>query len=299
MEWIRMHPYTSAVLAVCLVVFFGVILVNQKSAVSSDSSSIIAWGGGGDGFFNTPLGSKPAEIEERRDLFQAVQNTAPFSYIPFRNTSQSLIETEEQDAELAEVLKFLSGAISGNETGNINPTTEGSGFDVYSFIPRGLIATTSTRAIRTSTQNELYGYGNDAGFIIMTFEDTNEGMSRVLKDQAEDPTNAEKNQRLQDLAEDMIRVGEDLEALNRVPQIAVAANKALAKSYKEMGAKLALISGVSGDDARIEAMLSYNTTVESFVKNFVNVATLFSAAGVTFQQFDGGSVFTFSAGTSF
>jgi hypothetical protein len=61
-----------------------------------------------------------------------------------------------------------------------------------------------------------------------------------------------------------------------------------------MGAALSKVPEAKLDQDMLTAMLAYNTTVETYVKNYVSLATLLSAYGVTFSTYDAGVVFTFT-----
>ncbi len=123
-------------------------------------------------------------------------------------------------------------------------------------------------------------------------------MPQVLKDQFEDPQDAGKNTRLTDLGKSLSNVGRAIEELyDAAPPQAKSANRRLSDSYREIGGKLVLIPNAQGEKQLIDAMLAYNNAVDVFVKNYVSVATLFSASGVTFRSDEAGSVFTFTAAT--
>lgn len=300
MQWFREHPYASAITAVSVVLFLGAYLVKERTMVSPHPSTTIAWGGTGSSFLFPILGEDvPIDNtlgKDLADLYQKMRNAPAFSYIPYAPADTS--GDAENNFDPGSLLNQLSNGGNG-DSGNGATIIDDSVFaDAYSFIPRGLIATTISESNQTPTQQALYRYGNDAGSYIKMFEERNPGMARILKDQFEDPRNPQKNALLLTLAEDMVEVGLSLEALNEIPSMVASANTRLSGSYKKMGEKLALIPDAARDEERIEAMLAYNAAVEEYVKGYVALATLFSIAEVKFGSTDSGSIFTFKA-TSF
>ena len=79
-----------------------------------------------------------------------------------------------------------------------------------------------------------------------------------------------------------------------MPQEVAPANKNLAESYRAMGGKLRLIPDANTDEEKIQAMLGYNATVETFTKHYIALVTLFSLSGAIFRNDEPGSVFMFS-----
>ncbi|KKW17190.1 MAG: hypothetical protein UY57_C0023G0004 [Candidatus Kaiserbacteria bacterium GW2011_GWB1_50_17] len=295
MQWFREHPYASAITAVSVVLFLGAYLVKERATVSPISSTTIAWGGTGNGFWYPTLGEGiPADStlgKSLADLYQQMRSTPSFSYIPYAPADTS--GDMEDNFDLSTLLNQLS---NGESVGSGNDATEDDPAfaDAYSFIPRGLIATSVPESKQTPTQQALYQYGNDAGFYIKLFEERNLSMERILKDQFEDPRDPQKNSMLLALAEGMTEIGFSLEKLNKIPSMATSANTRLSDSYKKMGEKLALIPSAERDEERIAAILAYNAVVEEYVKSYVALATLFSIAEVKFGSTDPGSIFTFT-----
>ena len=82
--------------------------------------------------------------------------------------------------------------------------------------------------------------------------------------------------------------------MDTVPSEALSAHQALAKSYQDLGANLALIPQAPRDSDFVQAIQTYDTSADVYTRNFVALASLFGAYGVTFAQGDPGSVFTFT-----
>ena len=177
---------------------------------------------------------------------------------------------------------------------------------VYSLIPSGT-ATPVALKPRTPTQQALFAYGNEAGQIVLAFDDAHIDMAQVLTDWFADRGSAASNVAsnatefdsagAQAIAHDMQTAGTSLAALEGVPSAATAANEALAKGYRDAGDRLLVVikSGGGSDAELVEAMKSYNATADSYVSAFVSLATMFSLYGVTFGSGDAGSAFAFPA----
>lgn len=270
----------------------GFVIVQQRSPVSPGTSSTSSWGNTG-GFLNTnlqPVGASNLS-ESPSGIYTAVQNLPPFLYTPPMQNIENTGETKngfDFDAFLAELSRPKTSPATKNPSDSSVP-------DTYSYIPKNIISTSEASSERTESQEALHTYGNDAGLIIQLFEDRNKSMARILKDQFEDPTNPDKAAAVVNLGNAMVSVGESLEELESVPSQALSAHTRLAESYKKAGEKLALVPNAVTDEEKISAMLAYNATAEEFVRNYISLVTLFSAAGVTFSSNESGSVFTFTA----
>ena len=292
MEWIRMHPYVSALVAVGILFLVGAYIVKERTAVAPNPSSTIAWGGGG-GFLQPTTGAQYQGGPEEPDLYRRVQSGPPFW---FPASSPNTSEEETQSTNTFDIEALIS-LISPKDSGSQTDTSGSSLFsDAYSFLPRGLIATSTPGKEYTPAQEALRAYGNEAGSYIQSFEERNRDMARVLKDQFEDRENPLKNAALVGLADGLAGVGDSLLSIEIVPEQAASANAKLAASYRAMGAKLRLIPDANTEEARIQAMLAYNATVEEFIKSYTALATLFSLSEVTFRTDEPGTVFMFSGG---
>ncbi len=286
MQWLRSHPYAAALLSAGLLLIVGTLIVFNRSGVAPEAGARV-WSGGAPGFFN-PVGDTGALQDPQENLYATVRNGPPFYYDPGR-TPVPAPPSSADDLDFEALLSMLS---SPSRTKPVDANRE-TGFDAYSFIPKGLISTSSPSR-RSAAQQALYNYGNEAGGAIQTFEDMSRNSPQVLKNQFEDRRNPGKNAALLALAGGMRGVGRSLLSIEEVPSAVQAAHERLAQSYEEMGERLSKIPEAQTDEAMLQAMLSYNASVETFTKNFVALATLFSAYDVTFGSEDPGSVFTFT-----
>jgi len=295
MDWLRLHPYTLIAVAISILVLIGAYLIQQRLGVEPDPNRTVAWGGFNGFLYPVDTGGRVNTTAEQTqpDLYRDVQSGPPFWYSPPTDGGAMQSDTGAFDVEAFIAMLSEGSPSTGSDTGSVGTETF---FDAYSFIPRGLIATSAPTKVLTESQQALRTYGNEAGSYIQVFEDRNRDMTRVLKDQFEDPEDALKRNALIGLAGSLAGVGESLESIQEVPAEARSANAKLAGGYRDMGAKLALVPNAGTEEELISAMLIYNAAVEGYVKNYVALVTLFSLAEVTFGADEPGSVFMFSGG---
>ncbi len=289
MEWLRTHPYITALLGALLAIGIGTIVVLNRSDVKPEPSGLRAWGGVGSNLFDpTSVSTRREPSAPSDDLYTQVQSGPPFYYAPA--TRQLPLAQEEAENFDFDAFIALLSASSGGTSGS---SEEAGALDAYSFIPQGLISTSVPRKRLTPTQRAIFDYGNEVGSHIQSFEEWYRSAPQILKDQFEDRENPEKNAALLSLARGLEDVGSQLEAIQAPSEIRLAHQK-VAASYKELGTKLSAVPGAKSNEAVLNTILAYNTAVETYVKNFVALATLISAHGVSFSSDDPGSVFTFS-----
>src|SRR3989344_3086230 len=290
MKWLRAHPYLTALIGAALLIVTGAYIVANRSAVEPESG-VRVWGGTGVNFFGSASDAGNNIPSNREGLYSEILSGPPFYYGSTNTQIPSQIESVN-DFDFNEFLAMLSS--SGGASTNTKPNGEGSAGDPYSFIPSGLISISAHTKERTPSEQALFNYGNEVGSYIESHERTYRNAPQILKDQFEDRDNPTKNAVLLELAESLAGVGTSLERIGEVPSPVTSINARLATSYQEMGEMLAKVPDAKGDQEMIDAMLAYNAKVEAFTKNFVALATLFSAYGVEFTPEDPGSVFTFT-----
>jgi len=294
MLWLRSHPYIGALIGATVLILLGALVVGQKTSVDDENTAPLAWGGVGARLLN-PISNVPSLGEDTRpqNLYTQIRGGPPFRYDPASPTQITAYTSDGGMSDFDALISMLSSAKGGSASGE-NQTNVDTFVDAYSFIPTGLISTSTPTKERTPEQEELYNYGNEAGSEIQSFEDSHRNMPQILKDQFEDPRDAGKIATLLGLGDALAGVGRALEEIGNVPESVRSANASVAKSYKEMGVLLAQVPKAYTDDERISAMLAYNATVETYIKNYVALATILSAYGVTFSPGEPGSVFTFT-----
>ena len=286
--------YIASFFAAIVLLVIGVTVYERSAATPAASPTSTSWGGGS---LINPLGNSqttslpPAGAP---DLYQAVQSGPPFYYNPTPAASQNPPSTTQfgntnNSFDWNAFIAELSPPTASKQV----PTTNTDLSNAYAFIPQGLIGTTSAPTL-TPAQQELYDYGNEAGKIVQLFEKSNANMVQILKDQFEDPQNPQKISALNALAEGLSYAGYSLKKIDPVPPQAATLNVALAASYQDMGAKLALVGTAHSDQDRAQAMGVYNQSADSFTKNYVAMVLLFSSNGVRFGATDSGAVFMFT-----
>lgn len=286
MSWLRSHPYIAALLGAMVALSLGALIVSNRSDVGLQTTGLRAWGGVGSDLFDPTARSRAGAKVQRDNIYSQVKSGPPFYYAP---GAQNLPLAEDaDDLDLNTLLALL--AESGKSTSAAPAETP---LEAYSFIPQGLISTSTARVKLTPLQRSIFDYGNEAGSIIQSYEERYRAAPQILKDQFEDRKNPAKVAALVSLADALENVGVKLEDVDAPSEIRSAHAK-VAASYQELGEKLTLVPQAEGDQAVLEAILAYNAAAEAYVKNFVSLATVISAHGVRFSADDPGTVFTFS-----
>ena len=267
-----------------LLIIIGVIVVLNRSA-APENTTTRAWGGVS-GYLIGPTGQAFDDSNNAQEnIFAQVQNGPPFYYDPSPSESTA---TTEDDLDLTSLLSLISTST------NTTPLSAETSLDAYAFIPSGLISSDFSAESRTPLQQSLYNYGNEVGSTIQSFESLFMNAPQILKDQFEDRQNSAKNEALLSLAQGLAGVGVTLQNMEDVPEPVRVAHGKVAASYKELGKKLADVQKARSEQAVLDAMLSYNASVEAYIRNYISLATIVSAYGVSFSTTDPGSVFTFT-----
>lgn len=296
MDWIRSHPFASILLFAGTVLVIGTFVIKQRSDVPPVKGEIRAW-------TNTnasPLpGTQPSSYEQSTepDIFQQIQNAPPYSYAMPSFPITFATPTPTQKADTISSLDELLAKITQKAhtvTNTVVDTAASSGVNPYSLIPQGMISMKQKTTSYTPEQQALYDYGNEIGSYLQAFEIEYSNGIQVVQDHANDRYNAQKAQALRGFGNGYVQLGKQIEALDVVPPVVSGTHAALAKSYQEMGTKLARIADNPKDDDFLKAIETYHTSVEANVRNYVALVSLFSASGVHFAPEDPGSVFTFT-----
>ncbi|MFA7309598.1 MAG: hypothetical protein WC050_01700 [Candidatus Paceibacterota bacterium] len=292
MQWVRSHRYTLVCAAIALLILTGGYIVLRRSPASV-SSTPTAWGGSATSLID-PASYSPSDIPAAIVSGVSLGGPAPaFSAIPPSQNGT----VDDTDAEY-DMNVFLASITQPEKTGGADIQGTSSVSLAYSFIPQGLISTSIPVARRSVAQQALYDYGNELGSDIMSYEDTHFDSAVVLTNQVQDRQNPQKAQAVRDIGTSLIALGQKAADIERVPSSAASLNADLAKSYKDMGAKLAKIPDAQRDADYLAAITDYNAAVNTFITQYVSLATLFSVSGVKFTTGEGGSVFMFSGGSA-
>ena len=282
-------------LAGILIIVASVYLVATRLPVSATNGVGSTWGGAGSLrlFFSA---QNTEEIKQRPTTKEVLQEQPEIQQLIFSPTGIAIEDEQNEGFDLADLLSQLTQGSSANSSA----TVEGPDFSsIYSFIPQGFISTsTSVLETRTDTQQALFEYGNSVGSYLRGFEDSHTTMLTTLKNAHEDRGNSTKVEAAAQIGRDYIAFGNDLHELTPVPASAVSVHKAFADAHIEVGENLMAVVYAKDDAAFLDAIDVYNATVEAYAKEYVALATLFQASGVTFGSHDAGSVFAFNSSLS-
>lgn len=282
METLRAHPYPAALIGAFILIAVGTFIVYRQSAVLP-AAEPSAWGGSGTLF-------APEATPTARPADTALPGLGGRD-VPLYHYRPPASSEEESSFDFDTFIASLSASTAAEETDT--SATSNPAFS-YSFIPTGLISTTTPTRQRSPLEETLYRYGNEVGAYIQTYEGTHRSNSTIITNHIEDRADAAKAAAVRAIGADIRALGMSLEAVDGVPEIFATAHNALADSYIETGLKLSAMADANGDQAFIAAINTYSAAVDSFIKNYVAVATLFSVNNVRFGPGDAGSVFTFS-----
>ena len=291
MEWLRTHPYVSALgIAAVLIIGGGFVVANHSPASSSDST--LTWGGGlTPSYQSVSQQSSPQQIAE-----DVIQNQGSVTFNPLQPATSSGASSASNSGsfDYLALLEQLSSSPQSSSAQNSEAAT-GSIASAYQLIPETLIASsTSSGASMTAQQQIFYNYGNEVGGEIQSFEALNTNEAQVIKDQTEDRTDPTKAAAVVSLGQGFASVGQFMQQIQDVPPAAAALNSALAQSYIDVGTKLQLVPKAQSDADFVQAMENYDSSVNTFIKNYGAMAQFFSLQGVVFSSTDPGNVFSFS-----
>lgn len=294
MEWIRTHPYASALAAAACFIIAIAFVVESRSPLPL-SQSTVTWSGG------TPVSAYQSgsvgQTSPQQIAQEVIQNgaQATLTLPPLATSTYSSFEPTSSSFNYVALLAQLSGNATVSAPAAGGNATNSAIVQAYQFIPAGLIATTApARKPMTAAQQAIYDYGNEVGGEIQSFENLHTNEARILKDQAEDRSDPTKAAALVSLGQGFASVGTFLQGIQDVPTSAASLHSALAQSYLDIGAKLQLVGQAQGDAAFVQAVENYDAAANTFVHNYGALAQFFTEHGVVFQPQDGGSVFSFS-----
>lgn len=287
MNWVRTHPYAS-LLAVAGLFILTIVVAIQSRTADSASSQGSAWGIGGAWFDHSYAGTSTSPIGEviPNAVLAGTGTSAlssPLALAATQNTGES---------DLSSILATLTHT----RTQIVNETVTDSAdlARVYGAIPQALIATT-TPSGRSPRQQELFEYGNEAGEAILLFERLHPNTAQVLKDQAEDRSDAAKAAALVALGNALASIGTTMQKIENVPDDIASLNDSLAQGYIDAGVKLARVPQAQSDEDFVKAILTYDSSVHVLAQRFGAVASYFALNDVTFANTDAGSAFSFSS----
>ncbi len=288
------HPY-SFLFAGAGIVLLIIVITAKNQSTPATIRGPEAYVSSGSTLMNPGISAPGAYAQNNTPVSEPAMSGIAFSYTtPTPVSTPASFPTQQPLADT-----FPSVSVDNDGT-NFTLSTSLSESDtvlkaVYSLIPSGVSMPAAPQP-RSSDQQALYEYGNEAGLAVLTFGDDYSDMAEVLKDWLSDRTSASRRARVERLADGLTQAGISLEQLPDVPPAAAAANAGLATAYKNAGEKMHAVAaaGSVGDTALVEAMQTYNATVDSFTASYIALANIFSIYGVNFNEGDTGSAFQFS-----
>lgn len=292
MHWLAAHVYVSLLALAGLLLLAGAYIV-RESGPSPTSDAAITWSGaGGSSYLGPNVSPETRPRISTEELLYGQNRVAEYSVLPVFSAVTG--EDVGGGAAVNLDLEALLNQLAPPEGGTARMEGE-TGSDIYSFIPRGLISTTSTPVNRSDLQQSLFDYGNRAGAYIRAFDDAHTNMIQTLKNAYEDRSNPQKIAAAIKIGEDYQRLGENLEGMGDIPPSVASMHSAIANAYKDAGKKMILKLQTKTDNEFLAAMNTYNESVLEFTRRYIALVTYFSAAGVQFSTTDPGSVFMFTA----
>ena len=294
MEWLRTHPFALlfAFAGLCLLAITA--LTAEKSVDPNSHISLVSVSGGNT-FQNPSLDSVSSESGEPSQSETSLQPVnAP---IPKESPARVIAPADTASTHTSasyEATAPLAAQTPSQKSSSAPSAADQLLSEVYSFVPGGS-ALLNTPITRTPTQQALFTYGNQAGLVVLTFENGHPGMAEALKNWFEHRSDASNRSIVETIAQDMHAAGDGLLALS-APSAASVANKDLATAFIAASDELFKVAAASGDDMQLAtAMKVYNTSADAFIKKYIALSDVFSANEVTFSANDPGSAFTFSA----
>jgi hypothetical protein len=286
--------YVAALIASGIVFAIGTALVMNRSGITQTGNSngfyISGVLQGNESalplYYNTPQPVRPSGVD------------VPISSSYGRPATTATPVKSEAVSDVFDWNSFIASLTHFSNQASKTDPGEDSLADAYAFIPSGLISPPKQKSSEemSETQKAIYGWGQDAGNSILSYEQQHPNQPQILTDFIQDRENPLKIAEMKRLGADLIAVGDHIAEIGTVPGQLKTASTELASAYREIGANLSKIPDAKGDEALVEAILKYNGSAEAFVGKFVNVVLIFQAHDVKFTQNEAGGVFMFPSG---
>lgn len=291
------HPnlFKTAVLGTVAAIAIGFLVVNSRTPAATNGPST-NWVGLGtliDGVPADPQTPAPTRPDDQ-SLFSEVTQGAPFVYIPPSGGPAQHVASNTDEFSVEDVLAALSPQSKTAWTPASVPEGEPSLMEAYAFVPQGLFSTTTEGATRTEAQQRLFDYGNEIGSLVQSYETMHQNTPQIATDHLADRTNPDKIAALKQVGDDIILLGKRIAAIEEVPSSARSAHDALAAGYQDVGAALKIVADAYSDQQLLDAVSTYNATMDKLTPRYIAMVTLFSMRNVSFTTSDPGSAFSFS-----
>lgn len=304
MHWLRSHPFALLFAGAGMLLLVIIIAIQGKTAPSSSLQiGVIASSGHTaleDPGISQPYTTSPPTETQQPGATPGEKAPAASPAISATPSKKPTSQTSPQPQTTVSASTETSVPTLTTTTGPAKPGPDTSIGDsiiqqVYALIPSASSLPVNTPVSRTPSQQALYIYGNQAGLVVLSFENAHADMADVLKTWTENRGSASATTNAKLIATDMSAVGDQLLALPNVPSSAVAANQNLAKGYKTAAQQLLTVLGGGSESGLVDSMKTYNASADDFTRSYIALIDLFSQNGVTFSPSDTGSAFAFSA----
>jgi hypothetical protein len=280
--------YSIGIVGVAAVLIVGFIIVRQHTPVVP-SGQVGSWGTNTN-FISYSATRNTSSTQETRSALPDSQNLQSFSYNP--SAPASITEHIINSDSSFDFSSFMQRLSTASHTSTYNQSFQIPEY-TYDSTPI-LTPPESSASARTDIQQALYVYGNIAGAFIKNYEQANPHDAATVQTYFNNRTNPAGITALKHLAADLGAIGTNLKNITNIPAPIAAAHTALADSYIDMGAKLAVLPEAHSNSDMIKAILTYDSAVDTYVQAYNALARIFETYGVSFETADSGSVFTFT-----
>lgn len=232
-----------------------------------------------------------------RDIITAWEERPGSSDAREVRSAQVFVDTrtpeEIERQEIGNLFNDLIGTKITDKLAQQSSQTNGSSDTIWTGSYTNSGSGTTSGGGETQTQQALHAYGNELGALLKAFQLAQGDQTKLLETFLEDRNDTEALKRLTDA---YITLAQNIKVIT-APSILTTTHAGLVDSYTQVGELLWNLHLADSDEALIERMLIYNKASEAVAKHHVTLVTLFKAHGVTFQQHEPGSIFTFSPQT--
>jgi hypothetical protein len=286
------HPIAIALTVAVIFFLIGGLVVFRRSG-SAPIDDVGSWGPSSITLQDpqtAPRGNESNATSYPIPLATAENTDTTLRFRPAGASTSPKSTTSGADAGFA---NFLAGIFTSSAPAS-SETALDTGISAYFYLPQGL-AQLRQEQPKTPEQAALHAYGNAAGSLALGFEASYPAMLESFSAFIDDHESEAQRAALRSIAKRFTDFSAVLQAVD-APTAAQSAHSAFAQSYATLGESLAAIADAEGDEAFIDAINAYNAAAELSTARFLDISTLFSVAGVTFQNYEGGSAFVFVSG---
>lgn len=283
MEHLRTHFFVFLAITIgCILIIAAIVFTHQPQSSSTQQKG---WGSA------VPTPVTPVQYNQQE--FNPGQQTHEDDYTPitlvFATTASQTLQ--QPDTSLDDLLSALSHPTNSKPASSTGTTTS------FEMIPSTLLATSQAVPTLSATQKALKTYGNSAGSIISTYEQSHLSTIDTLTNAFKNRTDSSSAQSVEQIGKDLKNVGSLLQDMHPIPTEVDGAHQSLAQSFIEAGDALIKVAHAQtqSDNTYLTAMRTYNTKTLSYIRAVTALALTFSLHNITFDTSEPGSLFMFSS----